>query len=195
MKNETKEYYLLNQIAEGNELAFCELYNRYVQFVYAAAFRLLKDESSAEDVVQETFLKVWIYREKLPQVSNFPAYLHVLIRNHIYNKFRRMAYEEIHMLSVMSKQQAHGKITLDTVYYNELKRSLKNAVSQLPPQQQKAYLLSREEGLSHREVAIQMNISAETVKKHIGEALKFLRKSLRHFGSVMMLGIYARDLF
>jgi RNA polymerase sigma factor (sigma-70 family) len=139
----TDDHLLLNQIAEGNELAFCELYYRHVQFVYAAAFRLLKDESSAEDVVQEAFLKLWVNRERLSQVSNFPAYLHVLIRNHIYNKFRRMAYEETNLLGSMPESHASGRDTIEEVYYNELKAGLAKAVSQLTPQQKKAYLLSR----------------------------------------------------
>jgi RNA polymerase sigma-70 factor (ECF subfamily) len=132
----------------------------------------------AEDAVQEIFIKIWVNKEKLSEIENFRAYLHILVRNHALNSLRKLANEEQFIRKLMASENHSDIETSDQAIYNELKKHLNEAVVTLSPQQKKAYNLSRIEGLKYEEIAEQMEISRETVKKHISEALRIIRKHL-----------------
>lgn len=180
---------ILCQVAEGNENAFRELYELYRNKIYFVSWKLLKSDSSAEDVLQEVFLKIWINRSKLPEIENFNAYLNTLLRNHIFNKLRKQANEERFVREVMVSNTGTPNVTLDAVLLKESQNLLKKAVLRLPPQQKRAFELSRMEGKKHEEIALMLNISKETVKKHIMEASRSVKEFFNSEAQLPVLGI------
>jgi RNA polymerase sigma-70 factor (family 1) len=170
---------LLQQVAQGDERSFRELYDHYYNRIYSIAYKLTKTESVAEDVVQEIFIKLWVHKETLSGVDNFNAYLNTLIRNHVFNCMRRLATEEVFLHKMIDEGSVVSDDVHDALVYKELRKRLSDVISRLSPQQKRAYHLSRIEGLKHEEIASQMNISRETVKKHIGEALRLIKSQLR----------------
>jgi len=156
---------LLFKVANGDEHAFSELFNTHHQLLGAHIFRITDSVELAEEVVQDVFLKIWMSRETLTTVQNFRAYLFVISKNHALNCLRKVAKERIHQKTLeenilpFATEENPG---LDGYY-----SLLDEAIDHLPPQQQKVYLLSRHNRLKYDEIASQMGLSRETVKKYL----------------------------
>jgi RNA polymerase sigma-70 factor (ECF subfamily) len=179
MSNVVKAYdekTLLLQIAQGNEEAFAALFHQYRHKILYFAWRFLQSESKAEDVLQEIFLKVWTSREQLRDIRNFKAWLTTITRNHIYNALRRLGTEEVFITELARRAgPGHEDTTQNAISFNEMERALQKAVSNLTPQQQKVFELSRIQGLKHEQIAERLDISRDTVKKHMTDALRHIR--------------------
>lgn len=156
---------LLMQVAEGNEFAFRRLFAAYHQRLGVHIFRITQSTELAEEVVQDVFLKIWMSRETLAGVDNFKAYLFVISKNHALNCLRKVVKEQL-LLKKLEQSNLVPFITdsYDTDQYYNL---IDEAINQLPPQQQKVYLMSRHNRLKYHEIADQMEISRETVKKYL----------------------------
>lgn len=156
---------LLIKVSEGDEDAFRQLFLQYHQQLGSHIFRITDSIDIAEEIVQDVFLKIWVTREALARVRNFKAYLFVVSKNHTLNCLRKLSRERIHKKNweesslklLSSENDIHDK------YYSLLDK----AIDQLPPQQQKVYLLSRHERLRYAEIANRLNLSCETVKKYL----------------------------
>ncbi|MFA6249455.1 MAG: sigma-70 family RNA polymerase sigma factor [Mucilaginibacter sp.] len=156
---------LLLKVANGDEHAFSELFNTHHQLLGTHIYRITDSVELAEEVVQDVFLKIWMSRETLTSVQNFRAYLFVISKNHALNCLRKVAKERIHQKTL---EKNASSITPDDSpglagYYS----LLDEAIDHLPPQQQKVYLLSRHNRLKYDEIARQMGLSRETVKKYL----------------------------
>jgi RNA polymerase sigma-70 factor (family 1) len=159
------EKQLLIQVASGDECAFRQLFMAHHQQLGVHMFRITNSAELAEEVVQDVFLKIWLTRETLVGVDNFRAYLFVISKNHALNCLKKLAKERIQIRKLEeSSIEALIADGADTdMYYN----LLDEAIDQLPPQQQKVYLLSRHGRLKYAEIADQLELSRETVKKYL----------------------------
>ncbi len=176
---------LLLQVAEGSEQAFKELFNAYRKKLYIYILKITGSSETAEDIVHDVFLKIWLNRKKLPQINNFNAYLYRMMFNQAYTGFQRMAKETL-ILAELQKEQGKGPLFEgeDRIIQKEVKQLIKEAVDKLTPQQKLVFIMSRQDGLRHEEIAQQLNISVYTVKNHIAYALRFLREEIsRSYGS------------
>lgn len=172
---------MLCRIAEGDEVAFSELFHAYHQRLGAYVYRLTESRPATQEIVQDVFVKIWVKRAMLRDVVNFDAYLFTAARNHVFNYIRNMARERSRLaeleaggLARMSGSQAAEVETPEEDYH----LLLDEAVAQLPQQQQRVYRLHKQEGLSHAEIAERMQLSVETVKKHMSLALRAIRDRL-----------------
>jgi RNA polymerase sigma-70 factor (ECF subfamily) len=156
---------LLIQVASGNEYAFRQLFMEHHQQLGVHMLRITSSTELAEEIVQDVFLKIWLTRETLVGVDNFKAYLFVISKNHALNCLKKLAKERV--LIKKLEDSSFGTLVpeaADTdMYYN----LLDEAIDQLPPQQQKVYLLSRHGRLKYAEIADQLELSRETVKKYL----------------------------
>ncbi|MBX3242672.1 MAG: RNA polymerase sigma-70 factor [Chitinophagaceae bacterium] len=174
-KSPFDETYLLNLAAGGDRDAFRMLYDLHRDKLYFYALRLTESKQLAEDVLQEVFIRIWLDKERLHEIRSLDAWLFTLAKNKIINGFRRLSKEHS-ILSEINKDLPHfSDSTTQSVDYNEMKRALQSAIEQLPPQQKIIYRLRREQGLKNDEIALQLNISPLTVKKHISQASRALR--------------------
>lgn len=171
---------LLSLLAEGDESAYRLLYDQYRNKIYSLAFQLIKSKPVAEDVLQEVFVSIWVNRKQLPELDSFHAWLRTITRNNLYNRLRKMATEEAFIRSVICERKPEGEEgTMETVAENELKKILHQAIAQLTPQQRKVYVLGKEEGLRYEQIADELQLSRDTVKYHMTEALKSIRRYLQ----------------
>jgi RNA polymerase sigma-70 factor (ECF subfamily) len=168
-----KERVLLCRIANGDEAAFSELFHTYHQRLGAYVYRLTESRPATQEIVQDVFVKIWVRRSGLTNVENFDAYLFTAARNHVFNYIRDLARER----SRQAALQAETILDVETPEedYHAL---LDEAVAQLPQQQQRVYRLHKQEGLSHAEIAARLQLSVETVKKHMSLALRAIRDHL-----------------
>ena len=156
---------LLIKVSAGDEDAFRQLFLKYHQQLGIHIFRITNSVDIAEEIVQDVFLKIWMSRETLVRVRNFKAYLFVISKNHTLNCLRKLSRERIHKeeWEDSSVKILTSESDSSNIYYC----LLDEAIDQLPPQQQKVYLLSRHERLRYTEIANRLNLSCETVKKYL----------------------------
>lgn len=168
---------LLLQISEDDEIAFRRLYDIYRNRVYFVAYKMLGSETDAKDTLQDVFLKLWINRKTLTDIENFSSYLNVLVRNNIYDRFRKNAREDQYIKELVPSEWIGDKDQLfNEIKNRELVKKVYQATLDLPPQQRKVFELSRFEGMSHESIAIELGIAKDTVKKHLMAALKKIRQ-------------------
>ncbi len=167
-----------------NEQEFKELYFNYYPIIFKVAIYLLKEESEAEDAVQEVFLKIWQAPSILDEVENVKVYLITITRNLVFDKLKKQKKEKEHILQLESLS-----IVQDEIDESAFKEALELAVSQLPPKCRLIFSLSRFEGLSNDEIAEYLEISKRTVETQISLALKAFRGDLRPIFESYLSGI------
>lgn len=170
---------LLPRVAEGDEVAFRMLYDHYRKRIYALGLFITKSENTAEELVQDVFLKAWEKREQLGEIVYFNAWLRTVARNTAINYLRARAVEKLGLAHLPTEEIAVYN-TENEVAGREYDRLLETAVNLLPPQQKKVFILHRREGLPHEEVASHLHISVYTSKKYMKLALRSIRSFLDH---------------
>jgi RNA polymerase sigma-70 factor (ECF subfamily) len=170
---------LLLRVAEGDESAFRVLYDHYRKKIYALGLFLARSESQAQELVQDVFLKIWEKRRQLREIDHFNAWLRTIARNTAINYLRARAMEKL-SLDRLPVHETSTCFTEDDVADREYSLLLQAAIRQLPPQQQKVYMLHRQQGLCHEAVAEQLDISVLTSKKYMKLALRSIRIFLEH---------------
>jgi RNA polymerase sigma-70 factor (ECF subfamily) len=157
-----------------SESEFRELYFEYHPVLFRVAMYVLKDEAEAEDVVQETFLKLWKLNDH-KEITNLKAYLISMTRNACLDQIRSSDKEREKILELKHE------VTDEEAPEQEdsIRKALEEAVSQLPPKCRLIFSLSRFEGLSNEEIAEYLDISKRTVETQISLALKAFRGDLR----------------
>lgn len=170
---------LISLLREGNEHAYTEIYKRYFNLIFIHAYKKLRDEDQAKDIVQELFVNLWEKRDKIPFVNNPAGYLITSVKNTILNFFEHQNVESKYIISL--KEYANNGNIANTDYYLREKQLLLYidlAINQLPNKMRKAFELSRKENLSNREIAKKLNTTESNVSKHIHGAVKILRAKL-----------------
>jgi RNA polymerase sigma-70 factor (ECF subfamily) len=177
----------LRQVAEGDESAFKALFDAYWDHIYTVAYCLTKSVLPAEDMVQEIFLKIWLGREQLKAIEQFENYLFIVARNHIYTALKKEHLEHRLRQPVLDWLEGQRDTPEQQLLFKESHQLVQQAISRLTPQQQLIYRMTREQGLSHDQVAARLNISANTVRNHIVNSLKIIREYLRDHASPIVL--------
>lgn len=176
---------LLLRVAEGDAIAFRVLYDHYRKKIYALGLFLTRSESQAQELVQDVFLKIWEKREQLRKIDYFNAWLRTIARNTTINYLRARAMEKLG-LDRLLMQESSSCFTENDAADREYSLLLQAAVRQLPPQQQKVYILHRQQGLCHEAIAEQLDISVLTSKKYMKLALRSIRIFLEHRMNTMV---------
>jgi RNA polymerase sigma-70 factor (ECF subfamily) len=166
---------LLKLIAEGDKNAFTQLYNNYRNKIYSIAFELTESTAVAEEIVQDVFLKIWVKRNTLNEVEHFRAYLFTITRNYVFTALKRIARKESIEVNAMEGAPLYYHDTEDRVLNNEYTRILQAAIDRLPEQQRQVYNLIKTEGLKREEAAAALQLSPETVKSHLAQAMRSVR--------------------
>ncbi len=151
----------------------------------------IKQEADAEEIVQEVFVKVWEARNKIDVHSSFESFLFTVAYNATISLFRKRVTEKKYVEHLKSLQQFNNAPDIiDEIQFNELNEKVRLLLNELTPRQKEIFQLSREEGLSHEEIAEKLNISVNTVKKHMVNTLAFLKSHIDSRLMVNMLFIY-----
>ncbi|WP_127129595.1 RNA polymerase sigma factor [Pseudoflavitalea rhizosphaerae] len=162
------------QVASGDEQAFRTLTHQYSGLVFKFICQHLENRPLAEELVQDIFVKLWLTRETLAQIESFRSFLLIICRNHAFNALKKMVREKNREWewSHDSLQEADEEI-----YQQEhLLLLIDEAVEMLPPQQQKAWILCRRNGLKYDQAADEMKISKDAIKKYLQYANNAIKK-------------------
>jgi len=176
-----QEIELLLRLRDGDEEAFAILFNWYKDKLYGFLVGITRSEDKAHDLVQDLFLKVWQNRESLVDVGNLNAYLYSIAKNLAFDSFRRFSKETLILEELsLSDDTLPDPTPADILIEKELSERIAAAVKRLPLQQQKVYVLRKEKGLQHEEIAEMLDLSVSTIKNHMKRALGNLRKIISY---------------
>lgn len=166
---------LTERLHSGDDRAFAELYERFFGVLYKHALNRLRDEDQAKDVVQELFEDLWNKKASLLIQSNLSNYLYTAVRNKV---LKVIAHQHV-VAAYAAKQsvylQSEEGLTDHRVRERQLAAIIEREVQSLPPKMKAVFELSRKHHYTYKEIAEQMDITEQSVRSHVKNALKILK--------------------
>ena len=170
------ELELFRKIAGGDELAFEQVFHRYTPKLLSFIKKITRNDSLSAELIQETFMRLWMKREQLKDIENPSAWIYRIASNLSLNYLQKQSNRKQLLYKMAPVENAASPE--DLIDVKELNQIIKEAIDQLPERRQEVYRLSREAGLSHQQIADKLNISVNTVKNQIVTSLKFIQQSI-----------------
>ena len=181
------DYELTIRVKHGEKDAYNELFQRYAPRIYPFALSYLKSEASAEELVQDVFLKIWEIRDTLDQTKNIKSFIFKIAINTIYDEIRKKNLEYAYQDFVTANADIESNNTWHTIIYDEMLGKMKKLIEQLPEQRRIIFQLSKEEGLSNEEIAKKLNLSKRTVENQLYRAVNYLKKFYQGKSAIALL--------
>lgn len=173
------EQELLLQVSQGNEPAFNALFEQYRPRIHQYLLLLTKSTEVAEEIVIDIFVKLWIGRSLLSQVENAEAFLRKIAYNKAMDFFRTTARHTRLRQAYLSQLTPEPDKSADEILIDaEARQLIYEAVNQLPPQRKLIYTMSREQGLTHEQIAQTLSLSRSTVKNSMVASVKSIHQYL-----------------
>ncbi|WP_303592141.1 RNA polymerase sigma factor [Flavitalea sp. BT771] len=185
---------LLRQVAQRDEPAFRTLFAAYRDRLYAYILGIIRSKEVAEELVMDVFLKIWLAKDLVTEIENFDAFLFRIAYNKSIDFLRSAARDPVFRNLLWNDIQQAGDARADSVVMqHEYENKLREAVALLSPQRKEVYLLSREKGFSHADIARKLSLSKSTVNNHIVESQRFIRTYLiSHMDLAMTILLLSR---
>lgn len=177
LNNET----LLEQFRQGHTPAFEELYKRFWGVLYLQAYRILIHEEDAQDIVQEVFTALWTKAAHIELSGSLAGYLYAATRNRVLNMLASKRTYRHHLSSLKQSLSDADNNSLHYITEKEMTARMEREIRALPAKMREVFELSRKTALSHKEIAHHLQLSQETVKKQISNAIRTLRHKMAHF--------------
>ncbi|MEO6962891.1 MAG: RNA polymerase sigma-70 factor [Puia sp.] len=177
----------LCQAADGERHAFTDLYTYYLDSLYQYVFLFTKSAYSTEEIVQDVFVRIWEHRQILREVESFKSYLFRAAKNRVIDYVRSREAEERALSRVLAGQKAAPETPDEAFDYKAYYHIVQEAIGQLSPRKQEIFHLSAEKGLSHDEIAAELNISKSSVKNQLYKSFDFIRKYLAREGGLSFI--------
>ncbi|MEM0942302.1 MAG: RNA polymerase sigma-70 factor [Bacteroidota bacterium] len=173
---------------------FTSFYQTYLDFVLHICYKYTRDETISEDITSQLFTTLWERRNELHQKKwnkdSWKYYLTKSAKHRVFDHIRSVKRAETHLSKIIRELHQVNNTTEKDVYFGELTEQVSYHIEKLPPKCKEVFQLSRNQGLSNKEIAKRLSISDNTVKTHIANALNYLRESLgdyslpkRNFGT------------
>lgn len=181
---------VLQNLANDDKKALEELFNYYYPRLYQFSRSFLKLEEGIDDILQDVFIKIWKHRANIRSSETFNPFIFAITRNLLLNELRsrlskQKIKDEIFQLSMPDEYHSFDKLE-----YGELKETIDQIVNDLPEKQKEVFLLSRYDGLTHKEISEKLNISTKTVEYHISQSISTIKSKLKQLGLISLLYFY-----
>ena len=184
------ETLLIDELREGDMAALAILVEKYKRLVYRVAVQITKNHEDANDVMQDTFLKVYESIHSFRKDAAFETWLYRIVVNHATNLVKRRERRRESPLSGTSEMEIHPDLRRATDLANnpqlhlerkERQRWVTQAVNSLPLKQRTVVILHEFEGLTHPEIASILNCSEGTVRSRLHYARHKLKDLLKPY--------------
>ena len=163
-------------LKKGNYAAFDALYTAYSPRIFGRLIRLLGHKDTAEELLQDLFLRVWDKKAQIDIDQSFKGYLFTIAQNLVYDYFRKQSLDERYRAEfVKTYSEFYGHIEEDMVF-KQTEERLMNSIEKLPPQCKQVYILFKLEGKSYAEISALLGISKSTINNHLTKANAILKK-------------------
>lgn len=155
------------------EQLFNELFREYEHSLYLFAFRMLKSDMAAKDIIQDVFLKLWLIRDRISEIKSISSFLYRLTENKVIDHLRAAASDQKKKQALWHRTHQTSEPHLgEGVEAAEYHAIIQQAIEQLPPQRRAVYILSQAEDRSRKEVASLLQISPNTVRNQLAKAVE-----------------------
>lgn len=172
---ELNDQELIGLLKDGDRGAFTEIYNRFHWLLHIHSYKWMRNREEAKDIIHEVFSNIWQKRDTLSFEPNLSAYLYAAVRNRIFNQLSRKKVESSYITSLESFIK-HGECVTDHLAReNQLMAIIEKEIESMPTKMRLVFELSRKKNLSHKRIAQELEISEQTVRKHIQHALRILK--------------------
>ncbi len=171
---------LVRAAADGDQVAYGRLYSFYYPQLYTSIAFMAQSHEDAQEIIHETFLKIWKTKESLLLVRSFEDYAYTLAKNLLFNllKRKKVGRRVMQFLADESIKNA-GPSPDQELLYKQYYQAAIDAINRLSEQKRKIFLLRTQENLSLGEIADEMGISISAVKKHLYGAFESVKEALR----------------
>jgi RNA polymerase sigma-70 factor (family 1) len=176
---------IFNEIKKGNKVVYESLFAEYYESLVRFAQKFIFDQHASEDLVQELFIHVWEQASRMEIKTSIKAYFYQAIRNRCLNYLKSLKVKDKRNLLYIDAL-IHGEDEAE-LYDPEIIDKIKTAIDELPPQMARAFRLKLLEGLKQDEIAVEMEISVNSVKTHLKRARVKLRESLLQKTNLMFI--------
>lgn len=161
------------------------LFHKIYQDTYTKVFHFIyrltnKDEQLTDDLVQSCYIRLWETMDSLKDAGHCLPLLYNIAKGLLIDHHRKVLSEQQKLAVWKERQEEVADTTTVALAYKETRSSLDALLSVMPARRKEIFLLCREEGLSHKEIAHRLNISVDSVEQQMNLALKFLRKKMLH---------------
>ena len=176
---------------KGNQRSFSSIFNTYYASLCFFAERMILDKQEAEDIVEETFVKLWRLHANFETMQNIKAFLYITTKNACLNYIKqsdRTNKQQSDLQYTLAQQEDH---VLNSLTKAEVLREVHAAIESLPPQCRKIVRLSFLEGLKNQEIADRLNLSINTVKNQKMRAISLLKIKLLSTNLMAFLVLYS----
>lgn len=177
---------LIERLQDGDGAAFTEIYNRFWKLLYAIAYKHISCKESAEEIVQDIFMRLWDRRGDV-EIKALGPYLATACK---YAVFKQITKEKMRREKLAGQQNLWaGSVTEmeSAIQARFLEEILTEVIEKLPAQCRVVYRLSEEEDLKIPEIAKELNISPNTARNHLARARRIIRSFVRETGATMIL--------
>lgn len=175
---------LLKNIANGDSGAFAKFYDLYYHRVFKFARFFVKSEELCQEIVSDLFYNLWQGRKNLVEMQNIEGYLYTSIKNLVFKQKKQALITQHVALDLFSGDFFIETSSPEQIYLNhELKELIEKAINELPEKCKLVFIMSREQGLKHKEIAEILTISEHTVHAQLTIAKKKIAEVLKEFYS------------
>lgn len=182
-----RETELLEKLKLQDAEAFAQLYKLYVKKIYAYALSILKSPSLAEDITQETFIKLWEKAADVDPERSVQAYLFTIARNQSLNMIKRASRETAISEEIITHAVALSENGLGYTERRQTGEFINMAVSQLPPKRRVIYDLCHNHGYSYKQTAEKLGIKHTTVNSQMVKAIKNIKEYMVRHGALLLI--------
>lgn len=191
MKPKYGQRQLILRLVNDDEDAFCEIYALYKDRLMYFFLKFVKIREIAEDICQDVFIALWQNRHFINPDTSFSSFLYTIARNRILYHLRSSRSDEKLRNDILAHAIDYHNDTIDIVSANELNHIISLAFDKLTDRQREVFEMSRNKGMSHKEIAAHLKISIPTVQKHISLSLKvihtIIKKHYGNYSSILLL--------
>jgi RNA polymerase sigma-70 factor, ECF subfamily len=191
---------IIHGLKSGNRKIFEKVFKKYYTLLCFEARGYIKSDDLIEEIVCDVFTRVWQNRETLVIKTSLRDYLIKAVHNKSIDYYRQLKRQETFKASMEEKGQSLytlmdlGETPLDYILTQELEERIHAVIESLPPQYKRAFKLSRNNELSYEEIATEMQISVNSVKTNIKNALAFLRIELNDL-FILLLAFFLKIFY
>lgn len=175
----------IQSLRKGEKKAYEAVYNEFFGVLYHLCLQYLHDEKVAEEIVQDSFMKLWEIRDSLNDQFNVKSFLYTVAKNNSLNHLRNRKVSLKHLENMKYLEMQFNYEALERlgnyIRFEELRNKIEESIASLPPEIIETFRLSRFEELSYKDIASRQEISIKTVEARISRALRILRVELKDY--------------
>src|SRR6188768_4529355 len=180
--NKTEDFsHLGDRIANGDQLAYRQLFIQFYNKLYRFVMGFTKSRELTEEIVSDVFINIWRRKKNIEEIKNLKLYLYVSAKNITFNYLKKLHRENLTDLDSVEIEPEDPFADPGAVLITrEMNLKLKSAINDLPPRCKLIFTLIKEDGMTYKQTATLLDISESTVENQLSIALKKISSAIRY---------------